>query len=91
MSGGGTYSLATKGAADVIHLATELVLNAVDDMRLRPELPVFRMTDMGCADGGTSLGMVEKVIERVGKAARTLSSTSSIPTSPATTSTRLCK
>ena len=67
MSGGGAYSLATKGAADVINLATDLVLEAVDAMKLRPDLPGFRMTDMGCADGGTSLGMVGKVIERVGE------------------------
>ena len=67
MSGGGTYSLATKGAADVINLATDLVLSAVDNMTLPADLPVFRMTDMGCADGGTSLGMIRRVIERVGE------------------------
>ena len=67
MSGGGTYSLATKGAADVINLAADLVLNAVEAMKLPPELPVFQMLDMGCADGGTSLGMIGKVIERVEK------------------------
>jgi hypothetical protein len=67
MSGGGAYSLATKGAADVINLAVDLVLNAVEAMKLPPELPVFQMLDMGCADGGTSLGMIGKVIERVEK------------------------
>lgn len=67
MSGGGAYSLATKGAADVINLAADLVLNAVEAMKLPPELPVFQMLDMGCADGGTSLGMIGKVIERVEK------------------------
>ena len=67
MSGGGAYSLATKGAADVINLAADLVLNAVEAMKLPPELPVFQMLDMGCADGGTSLGVIGKVIERVEK------------------------
>ena len=67
MSGGGAYSLATKGAGDVITLAADLVLNAVEAMKLPPELPVFQMLDMGCADGGTSLGMIGKVIERVEK------------------------
>ena len=67
MSEGGAYSLATKGAADVINLASDLVLNAVEDMKLPSDLSVFRMTDMGCADGGTSLGMIAKVINLVGQ------------------------
>ena len=49
----------------MINLAADLVLNAVEAMKLPPELPVFQMLDMGCADGGTSLGMIGKVIERV--------------------------
>ena len=47
MSGGVVYWIATKGAADVINLASDLVPNAVEDMKLPSELSVFRMTDMG--------------------------------------------
>jgi hypothetical protein len=65
MRGGGYYSLATAGARDVIDAATPLVLSAIDS------LPVgggpFTLSDMGCADGGTSLNMIEAAIRAVQK------------------------
>ena len=52
MRGGGYYSLATAGARDVIDAATPLVLKAIDS--LTPGSGPFTISDMGCADGGTS-------------------------------------
>ena len=63
MKGGGYYSLATIGARDVIDGATPLVLDAVARMPRTDR--AFRMTDMGCADAGTSLGMVGQVVDAV--------------------------
>ena len=57
MKGGGYYSLATIGAKDVINAATPLVLDAVAQMDLADSRG-FTMSDMGCADGGTSIEMV---------------------------------
>jgi len=34
MSGGGAYSLATKGAEDVINAATQIVLEALDSINI---------------------------------------------------------
>ncbi len=65
MSGGGAYSLATKGAKDVIDAAIPLVINAIDAMQPRPSLRHFSLLDMGCADGGTSLNMVRATLKRV--------------------------
>lgn len=68
MKGAGYYSTATKGAREVIDQATPLVLRAIDampdsafDSSARP----FTISDMGCADGGTSLGMIGQAIDRV--------------------------
>ena len=69
MSGGGLYSLATKGAKDVIDHATPLVVDTVKSMNLNNDLGSFRMVDMGCADGGTSLQMVESVLKHVNSVA----------------------
>lgn len=63
MSGGGLYSLATKGAKDVIDMATPRVIAAVESMDL--SAPSFTMADVGCADGGTSLDMIRKVLASV--------------------------
>jgi len=67
MKGGGYYSLATIGAKHVIDAATPLVLEAVAAMDLA-EADVFTMSDMGCADGGTSIDMVAEVLRRVREA-----------------------
>jgi hypothetical protein len=63
MKGGGYYSLATRGAKEVIDRATPLVLQAIDRMP-RSERP-FVMTDMGCADGGTSLDLVRTCVDHL--------------------------
>ncbi len=65
MSGGGSYSLATRGAKDVIDAATPLVISAIERMKLRPSVRRFGMMDLGCADGGTSLDMVRAALQCV--------------------------
>ncbi|MGB1010092.1 MAG: hypothetical protein ACPGVP_10235 [Thiolinea sp.] len=62
MSGGGLYSLATKGAKDVIDKATPRVLAAIRSLDLSESVRGFTMADMGCADGGTSLSMVRAAL-----------------------------
>ena len=58
MKGAGYYSKATTGARDVINAATPLILSAVDRMNLQGRRPSpSAAADMGCADGGTSVGM----------------------------------
>lgn len=63
MSGGGIYSLATIGAKDVIDHATQLVVDAIKNSLENHSKSSFRMTDMGCADGGTSLNMVRQSLQ----------------------------
>lgn len=61
MSQGGLYSLATIGAKDVIDKATPQVLAALDAIEKAPE-ETWHFSDMGCADGGTSLDLWRSVI-----------------------------
>jgi len=63
MSEGGLYSLATKGAKDVIDIATPRVIAALDSMS-KPD-DRFTIADMGCADAGTSLDMIHSLLNRV--------------------------
>lgn len=65
MKGAGYYSKATTGARHVIDQATPLVLDAVAAMDPADDGSVFTMADMGCADGGTSIGMVAKVLAEI--------------------------
>lgn len=65
MKGAGYYSAATTGARDVINNATPLVLAAVDRMNLASGSGTIRITDMGCADGGTSLDMWRRVLSHI--------------------------
>ena len=65
MSVDGVYSLATKGAKDVIDNATELVVTAIDSIPPASFRHGFNISDMGCADGGTSLQMIERVLGTV--------------------------
>ena len=65
MSEGGLYSLATRGAKDVIDLSSPRVLEAVARLQLDGTPPRFTMADMGCADGGTSLDLVRRVLGQV--------------------------
>ncbi|MFT5113128.1 MAG: hypothetical protein ACI8P9_002456 [Parasphingorhabdus sp.] len=63
MSEGGSYSLATKGAKDVIDIATPRVLQAVEG--ISPLDDRVTIADMGCADAGTSLDMIRSAIVHV--------------------------
>jgi indole-3-acetate O-methyltransferase len=65
MKGGGYYSLATTGAKDVIDGGTALVLDAVAAMDIPDDGRPFTMADMGCADGGTSIGLVGAVLKEI--------------------------
>lgn len=65
MKGAGYYSRATIGAKHVMDNAAELVLGAVGRMAPADDGTVFRVTDMGAADGGTSLDMWRRVLDRV--------------------------
>ncbi len=63
MSEGGLYSLATKGAKDVIDIATPRVLDAIRNIDISSDR--FTLADTGCADAGTSLDMVRRSIEQI--------------------------
>ena len=65
MRGGGYYSAVTKGAKDAIDSATPLVLEAIRRLPDRDTSTPFILTDMGCADGGTSLDLVRQAITAV--------------------------
>ncbi len=67
MSGGGLYSLATIGAKHVIDAATPMVIKAINELPDSTLQNGFTLSDMGCADAGTSLGMITKSIEAVHK------------------------
>ena len=62
MSRGGAYSLATRGAQDVINAAIPIVEEALLKIDLE-EKRNFSFADMGCADGGTSLQMINQLIK----------------------------
>lgn len=64
MSAGGGYSLATIGAKHVIDLATPQVLKALESLIGSKTGPHqhWCFSDMGCADGGTSLDLWRRVI-----------------------------
>ena len=67
MSGGGVYSLATRGAEDVINKAAPLVIDALNSMSIPEDQSDFTFADMGTADGGTSLKLVENFINSLRK------------------------
>ena len=62
MKGAGYYSRATIGAKHVMDNAAGLILDALDRQPPADDGSVFQMTDMGCADGGTSIDMVGRVL-----------------------------
>ena len=64
MTGGGAYSLATLGAKDVIDGAWPLVRDAIERIPGRPG-SAFTLSDMGTADGGTSLDMIGDAIAAI--------------------------
>lgn len=64
--GEGLYTASTKGCFDVIDAATPAVLCAVDAIPTsRDTSSVFSIADYGTADGGTSLGLMAKIVEAV--------------------------
>jgi len=65
MWGGGHYSTATKGCKEVIDAAIPLVLDAIRRMPVTRASSTFTLTDMGCADGGTSIDMVRQATAAV--------------------------
>ena len=71
MSGDGLYSLATIGAKHVIDKATPQVLDALDVVLAARQTAAVDLaspwccSDMGCADGGTSLDLWRRVIEHL--------------------------
>ncbi|MCH2165692.1 MAG: class I SAM-dependent methyltransferase [Marinovum sp.] len=65
MKGAGYYSRATIGAKHVMDNATGLILNALDRLPPKDDGSVFLMTDMGCADGGTSIDMVKRILREI--------------------------
>ncbi|MEX0285776.1 MAG: hypothetical protein AB3N23_14300 [Paracoccaceae bacterium] len=65
MKGAGYYSRATIGAKHVMDNAVSLILDAMDRQPPADDGSVFTMTDMGCADGGTSIDMVGRILGEV--------------------------
>ena len=65
MKGAGYYSKATIGAKHVMDNAAGMVIDAVDRMQLQDDGSVFRATDMGAADGGTSIDLWARVLAKV--------------------------
>jgi len=65
MKGAGYYSRATIGAKHVMDNAAPLVLDAIDRMGAADDGSTFRATDMGAADGGTSLDLWRTVLSKV--------------------------
>ena len=61
MSTGGKYSLATRGAQDVINTAIPIVEETLLGMDLEKKRN-FSFADIGCADGGTSLQMIGQLL-----------------------------
>lgn len=65
MKGAGYYSKATTGAKDVMDGAVHLIMEALERMDPPDDGSIFTMSDMGCADGGTSIDMVRDVLTEV--------------------------
>ncbi len=65
MKGAGYYSRATIGAKHVMDNAAGLVLDAVSRMAPKDDGSIFRVSDMGCADGGTSVDLWRRVLADV--------------------------
>jgi len=63
MKSAGYYSKATVGAKHVMDNAAELLLDALERMTLQDDGSLFRLTDMGAADGGTSMDMWRRVLK----------------------------
>ena len=62
MKGSGYYSKVTVSAREAIDAATPWVLEAVDRLPLDDDGRPVRVADLGCADGGTSIGLWHRVL-----------------------------
>ncbi len=62
MKGAGYYSKATVVAREAIDAATPWVLEAADRLPLDQDGSPVRVADLGCADGGTSIGLWDRVL-----------------------------
>lgn len=65
MRSGGYYSKATTGAKDVIDNGYPMVLSALDAMAPADDGSLFTVADMGCADGGTSIEMIARLLQEI--------------------------
>jgi len=66
MKGSGYYSKVTVSAREAIDAATPWVLEAVDRLPLDGD-GALRVADLGCADGGTSIGLWHRVLRALRK------------------------
>ncbi len=82
MKGAGYYSKSTAGAKDVIDNATPLVLDTANAVPIPHDGRPITVADMGCADGGTSMEMIGKVLAALPGARPTRRSRWSTPTFP---------
>ena len=65
MRGAGYYSSNTAGAKIVIDKVGALVAAALAGMDLGKDGSVFSIADFGAADGGTSLGLMRRVVDHI--------------------------
>ena len=65
MKGAGYYSRATIGAKLVMDNAAELILEALARQPFPDDGSVLSVTDMGAADGGTSIDMIGRILRDV--------------------------
>ena len=65
MKGGGYYSRATVGARHAIDGAAPLLMDALARMDPPDDGRVLTVADMGCADGGTSLGAIAALLREM--------------------------
>jgi len=64
--GEGLYSASTKGCFDVIDKTSPLILDEIVKQPARTlGSPAFHIADYGTADGGTSLGLLTKMVQQV--------------------------
>ncbi|KAL3937786.1 MAG: hypothetical protein SGARI_001987 [Bacillariaceae sp.] len=64
--GEGEYTASTKGCFDVIDEATPYVMQAIQTIpAAKSKETVFTVADYGTADGGTSLGLMAKIVKAV--------------------------
>mmetsp|Transcript_41952 Transcript_41952/g.47678 ORF Transcript_41952/g.47678 Transcript_41952/m.47678 type:complete len:428 (+) Transcript_41952:57-1340(+) len=66
--GDGFYSASTKGCFDVIDNATPLILEQIQkqiDSDKNDDAAAYHIADFGTADGGTSLGLLTKMVQAI--------------------------